>query len=278
MQTLQEIILHFVYRLQRTSRLFASHFDGKWGRFFVQEGSVGIVSAIVGLATSEPNLDLESLEHAIYSGVIGISLYTIVVFLGSYVRSGSSLYFEQRKKAGKFNWDDIKIQKTEIRDKRNFRAYGIKMKNGKVYDLRKIIAQIQYLEIDGTPDVQNRQLLQTQRGRRLGWLWNDHRIDVTEQSLDKNGGEAVIDLFRVMPNQISFFEYSEDKNKFIPRDINIEKFVNGEILFLASFNPIEPEWIPIENIYRFTIVVNPNGKPKMIFEKGRLYKPPEVEP
>lgn len=75
-------------------------------------------------------------------------------------------------------------------------------------------------------------------------------MTVTEQSLDKNGGEAVIDLFRIMPNRFSFFEFYEERNDFIAKHIDVNNF---------------------------TIMVDPKGKPKMIFDKGRIYKPPEIE-
>ncbi len=71
-------------------------------------------------------------------------------------------------------------------------------------------------------------------------------MDITAQSLGKNGGQAVIDLFRIMPNQISFFEFDEESNKFIAKDIDVNNHVRGEILILASFSPLpHPQWIPI---------------------------------
>lgn len=210
--------------------------------------------------------------------IVGFIAWSIVLFLiNLFFKVPAKMFMEKDKEASKFNWDYITIEKAEVKDNETFMAHGILFKNDKAYDLRRIIAQIQYFEIDGKSYVEDRQLLQTQKGRRLGWLWNDHRISVTEQSLDKNGGGAVVDLFRIMPNQFSFFEFSSEENSFQARDIDVKEHVRGEILFLASYGIDPDEWIPIENIYNFTITVKPNKEPIMIFGKGRIYKPPEVE-
>ena len=235
----------------------------------------GLAYAIWSYFKQETPIDWVGVIAAVF---IGFFTWAIILFsVNLFWKVPARLYIEKDKEASKFNWDYIKFDKVEIKDGETLMAHGIIVKNDKVYDLRKVIAQIQYLEIDGKSLVQNRQLLQTQKGRRLGWLWNDHRLSITEQSLDKNGGNAIIDLFRIAQKQLSFFEFSEEKKDFIAEVIEIFKSARGEILFLASFDPLEPQWIPIENIHNFSITIDTDHKTKMTFEKGRIYKPPEVE-
>lgn len=221
----------------------------------------GLAYAIWSYFQQDTPIDWVGVVAAVF---IGFITWAIILFLVNlFWRVPARMYIEKDKEASKFNWDYIEFDKTEIKDGVVLMAHGIFVKNAKVYDLRKVIAQVQYLEIDGESYIENRQLLQTQKGRRLGWLWNDHRLNITEQSLDKNGGVAIIDLFRILPNQLSFFEFSEEKRDFVAIDIEVAKYARGEILFLASFDPLEPQWIPIENIYNFSIAVDTDKKTKM---------------
>jgi len=235
----------------------------------------GLAYAIWSYVQQDTPIDWVGVIAAV---LIGFIIWAVILFLVNlFWKVPARLYIEKDKEASKFNWDYIKFDKTEIKDGETLMAHGILIKNDKVYDLRKVIAQVQYLEIDGKSYVENRQLLQTQKGKRLGWLWNSHRLSITEQSLDKNGFEAIIDLFRILPNQLSFFELSEESRDFVAKDIEVTKYARGEILFLASFDPLEPQWIPVENIYNFSITIDLDKKTKMTLEKGRIYKPPEVE-
>lgn len=74
-------------------------------------------------------------------GFIGTAIFYILVHRMS---APVVLYRKKETEASRFNWDFIVIERTEIKDGETFRAHGIKMKNGKAYDLRKIIAQIQF--------------------------------------------------------------------------------------------------------------------------------------
>jgi hypothetical protein len=94
-------------RFQRTGTLFADHFDRKWLRYFLEEAGAGMLGAIIGFVLENITLS----PNVLIAGALGAIGWSFIMLVISFLRAPYSLYSEERKEAGKYNWHDIYIKK-----------------------------------------------------------------------------------------------------------------------------------------------------------------------
>jgi len=267
METIQEISLHFYYRLKRTVVLFAGYYKGKWIKSISETLFFGLCSAIAGPLVTRQNFDIATL---ILSGVAGIGIWLVMLLLVSFIRAPSSLYFEQQKEADKYNWNNVDICPKITKDGSRFKRYGIIIKNKKKYNLDGNV-NISYLEIDDKVIVDHRRDQVTLHNFPV---FNQGTYDGNNFfPVEKKGTEITFldcqseknqDIHRIIYcDQVEFGKYNFDL-KIVPfeRRARCDLYITGRIV-----NHPNP---PLEGVtYSFDISLV-NNKPVILFTKGSL--------
>ena len=134
---IREMALHFIYRIRKTGVLMVGHYKGMWTRFLAEEIGIGICFAIGGFFISGFVFHVRTI---VMSSVIGMGLWVGILLIFNFLRAPSSLYFEQRKEAGKYNWWDIKFSQYRFPSPSIY-GIGLIVKNNKKYAIEKVSAK-----------------------------------------------------------------------------------------------------------------------------------------
>jgi hypothetical protein len=260
---IQNLFLHFVYRLQRTWKLFVAHFDGKWGRFFVEESGAGVLATIVGLYMTQTSLNVQSIKQAFYAGVIGMFLWMCIILLWSYFKAPSSLFFEERKEAGKYNWHDVMF-KVYFFPKPSIYGVGLCVRNMKAYDIESVSARIVKMRYI----TENRDWSMSDEIRFLPWVMEDETLNRMPQQINKSGdlllqifqwnagGVWIPTGFQEEPNEKGVIGYRAPHNSIISEPLNNISHLGKYYIEIEFTGKINDCHLP-PYIYKAVFEVNP---------------------
>lgn len=197
-------------------------------------------------------------------------------FLQNLLTIPARLYFDAKRKQDRLLWDHIIVTIKELKAGNKISGYGINVKNEKSFPINKAIVQIPYLEVDNVSYKEESNLAPNGKGRRLSWVWNDHMINSTEQSLAENGGSATAYLYHKENSLISYYDFSQDENKFIEKTISVKNSIRGKLSVFIYFD----DMYRTAHEYVFEFEIDGNRKPttKKISNKiSNFYERPETK-
>jgi hypothetical protein len=216
---------------------------------------------------------------------LGFIVVLFIVYAYFVVTISAFLFFEQKKKADRFNWNNVYVSCEEIREWDELIGYRIKVENDK-FDQCYFLIELQYLELDGIrEDYQG-----TEVSRMLLWVSRDNsnrQFGVGLQPKNKNNSKyaGFWDLFSIVENAqdkkygIVFCEYDENsQQKPMKQYAYFSRFTMGELKFYGAYvhvpigtgrvgsGKISKEIITGDLIYKFRIDII-NSNPTIRLEK-----------
>lgn len=255
---------------------------------------VVIIASVVSYYLGDINMPGQ-LAHSLWVGLLDGGIFLVIwlagVFVYHWIKAPYSLYKEEKRKADKYNWNDIDVSYEYFEEKAGCK---VKIKNDKATDLFFRV-EIQYLELDGVRE----DYVVPGKSRILLWIPNPaHSIDVKDSNWTfgfvVNSGDGVkfwnIGLFELsnvienaegIKHRIVSCDWSENETKRPPRKYGyFTKFAKGELKIhgtnlttsgLSSLNrKYETKSISENLVYKFRIDAKNNQQVMTKFEPGPL--------
>jgi hypothetical protein len=210
--------------------------------------------------------------------VIGMFLWMCVVLAWSYFKAPASLFFEERKEAGKYNWHDV-IFRVYFFPKPSVYGVGLCIKNTKAYDMQNVSARIvkmRYL-------TENRDWGMSDEVRYLPWVMKDETLNRMPQHINKDdelvleifqwnsGGVWIPTGFQQEPIEKGVVGYRAPHNSIISEPLNNISHLGRyylEIEFTGKIN----EWYLSPYIYKAIFDINPIGVHNVeVIRKGSMW-------
>ena len=255
---------------------------------------VSIITPIVQYLLGEITMSsqfIQSITAGLISGGIAFILWIVGTFIYHWIKAPYNLYKEEKRKADKYNWNDVNISYEYLEEKVGCK---IKIKNDKATRLYFLV-EIQYLELDGVRE----DYIVPGKSRILLWIPNPvHDIKCKDSNwqfgfavnsgdrvTDDNIGlfelSNVIEIVQGIKHRIVYCDWSENETKRPPRKYSyFTKFAQGELKIsgnnltasgLSSWDrKYEIKGIPENLIYKFRIDAKNNKQDMTKFELGTL--------
>lgn len=233
----------------------------------------------------------------IIAGAIVFSVWYVGTFLCHLIQAPAKMYREEKRKADRFNWNDVDVSCQQIlggMGDKEFKGYRIKIENNKVERCYFFI-ELKYLEVDGKREDYHEE----DKSRQLLWVSDDDNnrsFGVALKPRDQNTSKSVgvWELLEVIGNAdnekfgIAFCGYNKnDRIKPSKQYTLFSRFAKGELKLLGNFvdssglSSLNRKWfeqnIPGDYIYKFEIDVIDSNPTMAIFEKGVFEYHPDTE-
>lgn len=218
-----------------------------------------------------------------------------IIYFYFVITISASNFFEQKRKADRYYWNNIDVSYKEIHEWDKLTGYRIRVENDKI-DQCYFLIKLQYLELDGIKD----KYLAIEKPRMLLWVSSDNNnrqfgIGLRPKSLDSSEYVGFWELFKIIEDGqgkkygIIFCEYDEKATqKPIQQHALFSRFAVGELKFYGAYvdipigtgrvgnGKIYKERIPGNYIYKFRIDITDNDPtirlekcvPEMLVEKA----------